>query len=95
MHSFVEDRLATLKNVIKEPELDGWNLYLGNFSLTSYFLKITCTLSSSTFLSLFIQWGCLVGAVKWGYNTQKEREEAAGISRVQLLEISDFSQKLK
>ncbi|KAK4258523.1 hypothetical protein QN277_004965 [Acacia crassicarpa] len=33
---FVEDRLATLKNVIKEPELDGWNLYLGpkgsNFS---------------------------------------------------------------
>ncbi|KAJ9681430.1 hypothetical protein PVL29_020347 [Vitis rotundifolia] len=58
---FVEDRLATLKNVIKEPELDGWNLYLG----------------------------------KWGYNTQKEREEAAGISRVQLLELSDFSKKLK
>ncbi|CAL1397786.1 unnamed protein product [Linum trigynum] len=28
---FVEDRLATLKNVIKEPELDGWNLYLGNW----------------------------------------------------------------
>lgn len=27
--SFVEDRLATLKNVIKEPELDDWNLYLG------------------------------------------------------------------
>ncbi|QHO08657.1 uncharacterized protein DS421_14g474590 [Arachis hypogaea] len=25
---FVEDRLATLKNVIKEPELDNWNLYL-------------------------------------------------------------------
>ncbi|OIW01967.1 hypothetical protein TanjilG_11541 [Lupinus angustifolius] len=25
---FVEDRLATLKNVIKEPELDEWNLYL-------------------------------------------------------------------
>ncbi|KAI6706498.1 hypothetical protein NL676_009460 [Syzygium grande] len=43
---FVEDRLATLKNVIKEPELDGWNLYLGD----------------------------------WGYNTKKEREEAASIS---------------
>ncbi|CAA2988557.1 uncharacterized protein LOC111385513 [Olea europaea subsp. europaea] len=28
---FVEDRLATLKNVIKEPELDKWNLYLGNY----------------------------------------------------------------
>nr|CAN70694.1 hypothetical protein VITISV_002394 [Vitis vinifera] len=61
LSSFVEDRLATLKNVIKEPELDGWNLYLG----------------------------------KWGYNTQKEREEAAGISRIQLLELSDFSKKLK
>ncbi|KAG8485120.1 hypothetical protein CXB51_021672 [Gossypium anomalum] len=58
---FVEDRLATLKNVIKEPELDGWNLYLGD----------------------------------WGYNTQKEREEAANISRIQLLELSDFSKKLK
>ncbi|PKA66423.1 hypothetical protein AXF42_Ash007121 [Apostasia shenzhenica] len=28
---FVEDRLATLKNVIKEPALDGWNLYLGRW----------------------------------------------------------------
>ncbi|WRX09737.1 hypothetical protein QQP08_002224 [Theobroma cacao] len=59
--SFVEDRLATLKNVIKEPELDGWNLYLGD----------------------------------WGYNTQKEREEAASIPRIQLLQLSDFSKKLK
>lgn len=25
---FIEDRLATLKNVIKEPALDNWNLYL-------------------------------------------------------------------
>ncbi|KAJ8749009.1 hypothetical protein K2173_013452 [Erythroxylum novogranatense] len=58
---FVEDRLATLKNVIKEPKLDGWNLYLGD----------------------------------WGYNTQKEREEAASISRIQLLQLSDFSKRLK
>ncbi|WCJ22772.1 hypothetical protein M5689_004841 [Euphorbia peplus] len=58
---FVEDRLATLKNVIKEPELDGWNLYLGD----------------------------------WGYNTQKEREEAASIARIKLLQLSDFSKKLK
>ncbi|KAG5579580.1 hypothetical protein H5410_050207 [Solanum commersonii] len=58
---FVEDRLATLKNVIKESELDGWNLYLGD----------------------------------WGYNTQKEREEAAVISRIRVLELSDFSNKLK
>nr|CAD1836015.1 unnamed protein product [Ananas comosus var. bracteatus] len=42
---FVEDRLATLKNVIKDPALDQWNLYLG----------------------------------RWGYNTEKEREEAGSI----------------
>ncbi|KAG5565825.1 hypothetical protein RHGRI_001668 [Rhododendron griersonianum] len=58
---FVEDRLATLKNVIKEPELDGWSLYLGD----------------------------------WGYNTQKERAEAASIPRIHLLQLSDFSKKLK
>ncbi|KAK4748032.1 hypothetical protein SAY87_014618 [Trapa incisa] len=58
---FVEDRLATLKNVIKEPELDGWNLYLGD----------------------------------WGYNTKKEREEAAAISRIHLLQLQDFSTRLK
>lgn len=29
--SFVEDRLATLKNVIKTPELDKWNIYLGRW----------------------------------------------------------------
>ncbi|WJX77557.1 hypothetical protein P8452_60853 [Trifolium repens] len=58
---FVEDRLATLKNVIKEPELDNWNLYL----------------------------------VNWGFNTQKERDEAAANPRIQLLELSDFSNKLK
>ena len=32
----MEDRLATLKNVIKEPELDGWNLYLGKFFVSSF-----------------------------------------------------------
>lgn len=58
---FVEDRLATLKNVIKETALDGWNLYLG----------------------------------RWGYNTEKEREEAESISRIQLLDLSDFTSKLK
>ncbi|XP_031392441.1 uncharacterized protein LOC116204475 [Punica granatum] len=58
---FVEDRLATLKNVIKDPELDGWNLYLGD----------------------------------WGYNTKKEREEAASIPRIQLLQLPLFSKKLK
>ncbi|AEC10627.1 unnamed protein product [Arabidopsis thaliana] len=58
---FVEDRLATLKNVIKEPELDKWSLYLGT----------------------------------WGYNTEKERAEAAGIPRIQVIELSTFSNKLK
>ncbi|CAI9764853.1 unnamed protein product [Fraxinus pennsylvanica] len=58
---FVEDRLASLKNVIKEPELDKWNLYLGD----------------------------------WGYNTPKERDEAASIPRIHILQLSDFSKKLK
>ncbi|KAM0949613.1 putative HAD-like superfamily protein [Dioscorea sansibarensis] len=58
---FVEDRLATLKNVIKEPALNAWNLYLG----------------------------------RWGYNTQKEREEAESISRIQMLDLADFSSKLR
>lgn len=58
---FVEDRLATLKNVIKVPALDGWNLYLG----------------------------------RWGYNTEKERKEAETIPRIQLLDLPDFSKKLK
>ncbi|XP_066393805.1 uncharacterized protein [Miscanthus floridulus] len=58
---FIEDRLATLKNVIKEPALDKWNLYL----------------------------------VTWGYNTQKEREEAEAIPRVQLIDLPDFSRQLK
>ncbi|XP_024529833.1 uncharacterized protein LOC9651482 isoform X2 [Selaginella moellendorffii] len=58
---FVEDRLATLHNVIKDPALDRWNLYLGN----------------------------------WGYNTPAEREAAAAITRVQVLDLPDFCSKLK
>ncbi|KAG5008281.1 hypothetical protein JHK82_026210 [Glycine max] len=54
-------RLAILKNVVKEPELDNWNLYL----------------------------------VNWGFNTQKEREEAEANPRIQVIELSDFSSKLK
>ncbi|RWW52876.1 hypothetical protein BHE74_00040673, partial [Ensete ventricosum] len=44
--SFVEDRLATLKNVIKEPALAGWNLYLGdllplaNYIVVRYFFMV-------------------------------------------------------
>ncbi|GAB4861725.1 hypothetical protein Ancab_036979 [Ancistrocladus abbreviatus] len=58
---FVEDRLASLKNVIRESELDSWNLYLAD----------------------------------WGYNTQKEREEAASIPRICIIGLSEFSKKLK
>lgn len=36
-----------------------------------------------------------VWAVKWGYNTQKEREEAGAISRIQLIDLPDFSKQLK
>jgi hypothetical protein len=31
----------------------------------------------------------------WGYNTAQEKEEAAAISRIRVLELSDFSKKLK
>lgn len=48
--SFVEDRLATLKNVIKEPELDGWSLYLGTVILL---LVIVCHFSLSHSLPFF------------------------------------------
>lgn len=54
--SFVEDRLATLKNVIKEPELDGWNLYLGKFSVSSLFplsFKVVFILTLTCVVILF------------------------------------------
>lgn len=38
--SFVEDRLATLKNVIKEPELDGWSLYLGDLFIIDSLISL-------------------------------------------------------
>lgn len=47
--SFVEDRLATLKNVIKEPELDGWNLYLGKILP----LPLSNTLFNLSIISLY------------------------------------------
>jgi hypothetical protein len=34
-------------------------------------------------------------AVNWGYNTPKEREEASDISRVKVIDLSDFSRNLK
>jgi len=36
----------------------------------------------------------LFGLVNWGFNTQKEREEAAANPRIQVLELFDFSSKL-
>ncbi|KAH9550255.1 hypothetical protein CY35_10G062800 [Sphagnum magellanicum] len=58
---FVEDRLATLQNVVKDPELDQWNLYLAT----------------------------------WGYNTLGEREAAATVPRIKILDLPDFCGKLK
>lgn len=37
----------------------------------------------------------LLETVNWGYNTSKERDEAANISRIEVIELSDFSKKLK
>ncbi|CAI5494284.1 unnamed protein product [Closterium sp. Naga37s-1] len=58
---FVEDRLATLRNVISTPQLDGWHLYLGT----------------------------------WGYNTEQERQEAAQVHRIQIVDLPDFCGSLK
>eukprot|EP00898_Chlorokybus_atmophyticus_P003059 jgi/Chlat1/3754/Chrsp259S03899 len=33
---FVEDRLVTLENVIKDPALDGWKLYLGTWGYNTH-----------------------------------------------------------
>ncbi|CAM6101228.1 unnamed protein product [Calypogeia fissa] len=59
--NFVEDRLATLRNVIKDPELDQWHLYLGS----------------------------------WGYNTEDERQAAAAVSRINVIDLPTFCSKLK
>ncbi|CAI5946939.1 unnamed protein product [Closterium sp. NIES-65] len=58
---FVEDRLATLRNVISTPQLDGWHLYLGT----------------------------------WGYNTEQERQDAAQIPRIQIVDLPDFCGSLE
>ncbi|KAH0462993.1 hypothetical protein IEQ34_007575 [Dendrobium chrysotoxum] len=94
---FVEDRLTTLKNVIKETALDGWNLYLGNIlylPLPSHFLATAIDDLQAFFTKLSTKFINLQTG-RWGYNTEKEREEAKSISRIQLLDLSDFSSKLK
>jgi hypothetical protein len=109
----VEDRLATLKNVIKEPELDGWNLYLGKIPLSIFHplallntlklvyhfcllnLPIIMAVCALLWFSLALVTNLYFGLGDWGYNTQKERDEAATIPRIQILQLSDFSKKLK
>lgn len=63
--SFVEDRLATLKNVIKEPGLDGWNLYLGiparsHILVSSPFLSVASP-EQSCAVSQILYWNRKVG----------------------------------
>jgi hypothetical protein len=72
-----------LKNVIKEPALDKWNLYLGK----------SCFLANP--LSKLICVSDVTRAVTWGFNTLKEREEAQGILRIQLVDLPGISKKLK
>lgn len=55
----MEDRLATLKNVIKEPELDGWNLYLGTLSLS-----LSCDQYPMDGLFIVNYFGKIVGVLK-------------------------------
>ena len=57
----MEDRLATLKNVIKEPELDGWNLYLGTLSLS---LSLSCDQYPMDGFYIVNYFGKIVGGLK-------------------------------
>ncbi|XP_023639450.1 uncharacterized protein LOC17889958 isoform X3 [Capsella rubella] len=64
---FVEDRLATLKNVIKEPELDKWNLYLGGLFPLPY--------SLFWFSLLVILTKKLISKQETGVTTPRKREQ--------------------
>lgn len=73
----MEDRLATLKNVIREPELDGWNLYLGTpFSFPSIRRQFACSLSNSLSTSVFL--GCCFFMLHFSAELHSLEQEIGG-----------------
>lgn len=78
-------KVEVLKQLQKKPELQGMTLHFVEDQLA--------TLKNVIKEPELDGWNLYLG--DWGYNTQKEREEAASIPRIQLLQLSDFSRKLK
>ncbi|KAF6162223.1 hypothetical protein GIB67_008352 [Kingdonia uniflora] len=78
-------KVEVLKQLQKKPELQGLTLHFVEDRLAT--LKNVIKEPELDGWNLYL--------VDWGYNTANEREEAASIPRVQLLELSDFSKKLK
>lgn len=78
-------KVEVLKQLQKKPELQGMTLHFVEDRLA--------TLKNVIKEPELDGWNLYLG--DWGYNTQREREEAASIPRIQLLQLSDFSRKLK
>uniref|UniRef100_A0A7C9D6A5 Uncharacterized protein n=1 Tax=Opuntia streptacantha TaxID=393608 RepID=A0A7C9D6A5_OPUST len=78
-------KVEVLKKLQRQPEHQGLNLHFVEDRLAT--LKNVIKEPELDGWNLYL--------VNWGYNTQKEREEAASISRIRVLELPEFSEKLK
>ncbi|KAJ0598211.1 putative HAD superfamily protein [Helianthus annuus] len=78
-------KVETLKKLQKRPENQGLTLHFVEDRLAT--LKNVIKDPELNGWNLYL--------VDWGFNTQKEREEAATYSRIHLLQLSDFTKKLK
>ncbi|XP_062000021.1 uncharacterized protein LOC133717340 [Rosa rugosa] len=78
-------KIEVLKQLQEKPEHQGLKLHFVEDRLA--------TLKKVIEVPELDGWNLYLGG--WGYNTQKERDEAAKIPRIQILQLSDFSNKLK
>ncbi|XP_062000022.1 uncharacterized protein LOC133717341 [Rosa rugosa] len=80
-----EPKLEKLKQLQKKPEHQGLKLHFVEDRLET--LKKVIKEPELDGWNLYLS--------GWGYNTQKEKDEAATIPRIQILQLSDFNTKLK
>ncbi|KAM7275332.1 hypothetical protein ACFE04_017198 [Oxalis oulophora] len=78
-------KVEVLKKLQKQPEHQGLNLHFVEDRLA--------TLKNVVKEPELDGWNLYLG--DWGYNTQNEREEVANIPRIQIIQLADFSKKLK
>ncbi|PRQ58138.1 putative HAD-like domain-containing protein [Rosa chinensis] len=78
-------KIEVLKQLQEKPEHQGLKLHFVEDRLA--------TLKKVIEVPELDGWNLYLGG--WGYNTQKERDEAATIPRIQILQLSDLSNKLK